>query len=306
MLKRQALGDKNMWCSPIAVFFVALCVLNGCAGLQGALGPVSFKDPYAHLAITETAPLAHEEAGVILRFQMPDTGELIYDEDTLMYAQIKAGEGKRVEVRDVRRDSYSRGITEDSIRIESEMTFSQGKEKVTSALEISGRGEILRFISGSHRSRFGSVVIRDWSRSALFPEGPVSIGQSWQYAESIDVQISSWLVKDRGNAPYEVKALSTLDSFAYCMGVRCAVIKTVVVKEQEYHLRIFFKELDLKMRSRIDEITYFDYEKGVIVAQVIKTLSQTTSVDPPLVDNSEGQSIISLRERGGYETQYER
>jgi hypothetical protein len=301
MMERKRLFRKSYKHTHLVRFLCALYFISGCAAMSGSLEPVHFNDPYEHLEIKATRPLSHEAAGITLRFKRPADGERFYKEDTVLYTQIEAGEGNRVELNDVRRDSYSQGTTEEALRIHTEMNFVEGKEKITSTLEISERGEILRFIEGSHDSKLGSFVIRDWSRSALFPEEPVRVGQSWNYYETIDVSLSSWLVKERQNKPYEIKALSTLDSFAYCRGVRCAVIKTVVVKEQSYHFRVFFKKIDLKMRTRMDEITYFDYAKGVIVAQIIKTLSQTTSIDPPLVDTSEAQSIIYFTKEAHYE-----
>jgi len=270
-------------------------LMSGCAGLSLSQELVAFDDPYAMLSIEEIAANSEETEGVLLRFRTPQSGSLLYKEDTIMFAQIKDGEGKCLRLDSARRDTYFPGVTESSFVVESETTLTGENKKITSRMELSEHGEIVRFIEGSHKTKIGKFIIEEWTRTALFPEEPVKIGDTWTYNEAIDMKIESWLIKNRAQEPYAIRARSTLDGFALCQGVRCAVIKTVIVKKQDHHLRILFKNIDFTVRTRVDETTYYDYAGGCIIAQIIKNLGQTTGHNPPLTDTSEGQSIIFLQ-----------
>jgi len=286
---------KDSLKATVIVIITSLCICS-CAGLSLTQETVVFDDPYALLDIKTVEPTIAEEAGIVLRLRAPEAGSLAYTEDTVMFAQIKAGEGKCFRIDSSRQDSYSAGTTDASYIIRSETRLTGSNKKIVSSLEFSEQGAILQFIEGNHETKLGKFMIKDWKRSPIFPVGAVRIGDTWTYDEMIDMEIDSWLIKNREQKPFTIKARSTLESFALCQGVRCAVIKTVIVKEEEHHLKVLFKSLDFKTRTRTDETTYYDYANGRIIAQIIETLGQTTSYNPPLTDTSQGQSIIYLQQ----------
>jgi hypothetical protein len=257
---------------------------------------VAFNDPYAMLDIKTVEPKKTETDGVVLRLYTPQDGSLVYKEETVMFSQISDGEGKCLRIDSTRRDIYRPGAQESSYIVTSETILNGQTKKIVSTLELSQQGEIVRFIDGAHNTKVGKFIIKQWTRSPLFPAEPVRIDDTWTYDEMVDMRIESWLIKNREQKPYTIKARSTLDSFVLCRNIRCAVIKTVIVKEEEHHVRVLFKNLDFVVRTRVDETTYFDYRTGRIVAQVVETVGQTTSYDPPLTDTSQGQSIIFLQQ----------
>ena len=278
----------------LVFLFGAAILLPGCVSIPVYKSTVAFENPYAYLRIIESEPTKDERAGVLLRIHPSSTDAHRYHEDNTLFARIKDTKGLKFNFTMERLDTYREGSREDSYVVHSKTTFDRKGGKLESEIELSSRGEIVRFIRGLHRSQIGKFEIAEWTRTPLFPEERVTIGDSWNYEEVMDVQMKSFWVKDIKPEPYAIHARSTLRGFALVDTVRCAVIETQVNQQKEQHLKTLFQTLRFTIHTHITETTYLDCATGTIVAQIAMTDSYTESPHPFLNDVGKGQHIVYL------------
>lgn len=274
--------------------FVSIVFASGCAGLGGRIGPLSFEDPFTRLGIVHVQPSPEEQAGVTLRLSVPEGNILRIREETKIYAQVRDGRGKLIDLKDQRVETYRKGSRNDSYLLLAESSFEGHSGKIIEETEISTRGEILKLVQGKHDSREGKFTIMNWTRTPLFPEHPVKTGDAWNYEESMSLRLDSSFVKQIDESPYKVQAKSTLTGFAEIKGRRCAVVETTTDQIQTQRLKVLFKNLTLYIRSKVQETCYLDYRTGTVVAKVMKTQTYTNSADSKINDYSIGQSISQL------------
>jgi len=275
----------------VVVVLIGL-VCSGCAGLSLTQRPVAFDNPYEILAIETVAPSLEEREGVLLRYAVPDEpSQQKYREQTVMYAKIEADEGIRVSVEGERLETRRRGPSEKSIDLTTATRIKGEKRDVVMHTEVSDQGALIRFISGEYASSFGRILVHDWQRTAVFPEEKVVIGDTWNYTEKIDVELVSWLVKEVSSQPYSIKARSEFEGISMCLGRRCAVIKTIVVKKESHHFKMLFADLIFTTHTALEERSFFDYEAGELVAQIVQIDARTTSENNHLRDISKGQTV---------------
>ncbi len=166
--------------------------------------------------------------------------------------------------------------------------------EISTHMEISAQGDLTRFVEGEYASSVGKMTLRDWQRTALFPEDSVVIGDTWFYSESVAVDFDSWFIKEIDPSPYTVKARSELEGFSECLGRRCAVINTTTVKKESHHFKVFFVDIAFDTKTAIEEKMFFDYQAGTLVAQIVAIDARTTSDNPKLFNLSKGQTIVNL------------
>lgn len=269
-------------------------VLSGCAGISFQRIPVDFVNPATRLEIVEVDATEIEAQGVLLRLKQPEERTVRSTEEMALYVRIQEGLGSRMDFVKNRTDSYHPGERDDSYILLSESTFEKQPGKLVEAVEMTERGEVVRFIRGEHESKIGQFHIESWERTPLFPLGPVKIGDEWNYQETMAVRLKSFWVKQIDPSPYVIEAKSTLEGFARVGGVRCAVIRTEALQTKQEQLKIFFKDITLNIRAHIREWVYLDYEKGRVLVRVTTIDSQTTSPDLKIHDQGQSQAVSYL------------
>lgn len=268
-------------------------LVSGCAGLVFQKGPVGFADPAAKLGITPAEPTLVERAGVVLRLA-PDFSKPVKSlEELTVFAMIKEGKGIRFDLFLRRTDRFQPGRQKNSFRQVSEGAFEGGRGRLFEEVELSDRGELTGFFKGLHDSRAGKFTITDWTRTPLFPEGPVTIGESWEYEEAMSVRIQSRWFREIDPQPYRIRAVSRLAGFALVDSVRCAVIETQATQTKRQHFKVLFKEVTFDMVTRITENTYLDYAHGRVLARVARHESFSHGVNVPLTEER-SQSLYRL------------
>ncbi len=264
----------------------------GCAGLMFQTADVAFEDASARLSIISVQPNEKEKAGLELRMLAPPGGVSKFKEDDTLFASIKDDKGKRLQFTMEQAETYTPGSSKDSLHVLSETTITGQKGSLLEEKEISARGEILRFIRGFHHSSIGKFRITNWTRTPIFPEGPVKTGDQWNYEEALEARVDAWWLKEINPEPYRMKAESTLEGFARVRDTRCAVIKTRTSQTKHEHFKILFKEIIFDIQTRIEETSYFDYAAGTVVARITRNFSHTTGSNMPLDDTGQSQSIL--------------
>lgn len=272
-------------------FIVLFFLLNGCATLHMTEAPVVFEDPLARLGVQPVEPTTEEEGGVLLRL-IPQEGKAYFREENLIYANIREGRGIRLDLVMDREDTFRPGSLRDSYVLFSETVFQGQKGRLVEEKEMTVRGEILRFIRGFHDSKIGKFKILDWSRTPMFPEGPVKIGDRWSYEEKMEAKIDSFWIKELTPAPHTIKAESTLEGFALVKGARAAVIRTRAVQSKRENFKVLFKKIVFDIETEMEETLYLDYVHGKILGRVTRSRSKTTAANIPLQESGESQSIF--------------
>lgn len=274
----------------------------GCAGLEIRKADVIFEDPVVRLGITPVEPTEAEKAGVELKLLAPADGLLRSREENTIYAVIREGKGLQMKLIMDRTDRYLAGSRPDSYEIVSETTLDGQKGNLTEEKEVSQRGEILRFVRGLHDSKIGKFRIMDWQRTPMFPSGPVKIGDTWEYEETMDIRMESRWIKEIDPRPFKIKSSSRLDGFAMIKDVRCAVIKTRTGDTRRQHFKLFFKNMIYDIRTQIEQTEYLDYARGRVVAKSTRTHSQTTGINISMNDEGQSQSIYYALPDAGQKT----
>ncbi len=276
-------------------FFILIPLfLSGCAGLDYRIAHVAFEDPSARLRVVAVEPNAEEQAGVLLRSLAPSGNILKTREDVTTYARIQEQRGMEIRFIQFRTDVYHPGDRADTFLLESNTSFQGQKGSLQEEIEVSRRGEIIRLIRGFHESKAGKFRITSWTRTPVFPESRVKIGDSWSYEETMTMEIDSFWVKQKDPTPYKIEAVSQLTGFAEVNGRRCAIVETEAQQIRTERFKVLFKDITLYTQTTIRETTYLDYQAGLVVGRIVKMQSFTNSPDADLNDQSLSQSVLTL------------
>ncbi|MDD5085852.1 MAG: hypothetical protein PHE61_07420, partial [Candidatus Omnitrophica bacterium] len=279
------------------IALVGLLSVGGCAYMSSKNEPVSFNDPALVLKITESKPTPEESNGISLRLLVPPKNEIHAEEDLKVYSQLHDGRGLSLNLRQKITVTYKPVAGKDSYIQHTVITFEGEGGKVTEALEISPRGEIVRFIEGHHKSKIGKFRILSESRTPMYPEGPVKIGDKWRYEEKVDARLESFWIKEENPTPYNLQADSQLTGFAQVNGHRCAVIKTTSTQTKTEIMKILLNTVTVDIRSAVEETAYLDYANGILIAKVTQTRSHSLFPSLNMEDDGVSQSIYRVIEQ---------
>ena len=277
---------------PSLVLAFAVFLTGGCAGFPLKKLPVVFEDPATRLGIVSAEPTQSEKSGIELLMLAPREGKIRSVEEHTLYARIQDGKGLQMKFMMDREDTYKPGSRDDSYILSSKTILRDQKGSLEEEKEITNRGEIVKFIRGYHDSKIGKFRITSWTSSPVLPAGPVKIGASWTYEESMAVRIDSFWLKEINPTPYTTKATSILTGFALIRGARCAVIKTLAHETKREHFKLLFKQVIFDINSSVEETAYLDYAKGIVLAKVTRIASRTLGINVPLNDTGESQAIF--------------
>jgi hypothetical protein len=267
-------------------------MLTGCAGLMLHERDVIFENQYQILGIQEFQPNQTEQAGIILRLNPAPAGLRKAREEDLIYVGIQDKRGKELKLIENQTETFKPGSRTDSYIDSTQTTFEGQSGRLNDELEVTTRGEIVRFIRGDHKSKLGNFRIVAWKRTPALPEGPVKIGDTWSYEETMDVRLDSWLAKEKDPQPYKIKATCALTGFALVKGKRAAVLKIHATQKKHEILKILFKELAMDVNMDIDETDYLDYASGATLAKIARTRSVSSAPDYGYQDEEQGQSVF--------------
>ena len=275
---------------------LAVCC-TGCAALSFKMADVSFSEPFFNIDFSTLEATPEEISGVLLRERVPETGELIYQGQTVIYARTKNERGLQFKFDTTRTDTFSALDREGVSGRVSESIISNKGGRIHEQMEVTERGEITRFVKGFHKSKVGKFEVVNMKRSPLYPEAVVRIGESWTHEEEIELKLHSMLVKQKAPSRKHVKATNTLKGFTTYGGRRAAVILTESAEKSSEALSVFFKSIDMDIQTQIQQITYLDYERGYVLRQVINTMSHTDVVGTNLSDVGKSQTVTELVEK---------
>lgn len=279
------------------LFFLLFVFLNsGCAGLVLKNAPVAFQDPYSRFEIVPVEPNAEEEAGILLRAIPPPENVSEAREESVIFARIKKGKGMRLDLVMDRVERYKPGSAEGFYLVFADTTLEGQEGRFYEETEQNQRGEITRFIRGFHHSKQAKITLTSWFRNPIFPMGKVKRGEHWSYDEELGVKIESRWLKEIDPEPYKIQAACHLEGFALVKGIRCAVIKTVTRQTKREHFKVLFRDVLFNIQAQIEETTFFDYQKGRVLARVTSTTSDTYGANIPVTDKGQSQSVFYLKE----------
>lgn len=273
------------------VILSGILLWPGCAGFTSRIAPVNFEDPSIRLGITPLQPNAEEQAGLTLGL-MPSAGNRRSStEETALYTGVQNGKGSLIKIIQNNTETYRPGSRPDTYRVQTEAAFQGFSGAMLEEVEMSRRGEIVKFIQGKHNSKNGKFTITKWARTPMFPEHAVKIGDSWSYQETMSLALDSFWVKQTDPSPFEMKATSSLTGFAEVRGRRCAVIETTADQIQTERLKVLFKNITLYVRAKVRETAYLDYQTGEVAARIARVQTYTNSADAKVDDSSLSQTI---------------
>jgi hypothetical protein len=270
-------------------------LLSGCAGLQLCERDVAFEDPTERLGIQEVRPNEAEKAGVVLRFNPAPEGVRKAREDSVLYARIQSDRGLELRLAQDQTEKFRPGSRKDSYFDYRETVFEGEAGKLIDEQEVTTRGEIVKFIRGVHESKLGSIRIVAWKRTPALPEGPVKIGDAWDYDETMDARLNSWWATETDPQPYKMTASCSLAGFALVKGKRAAVVKIHATQQKRETLKVLFKRIAMDVNIDIEETDYLDYAEGVVLAKITRTRSVSSAPDYGYEDEERGQSVFSVQ-----------
>lgn len=277
------------------LIFLACVLLVGCVGLQLRQKNVLFESPVSRLGLQEAEPNAVEKAGVVLRFNPAPSGLRRSQEESVVYAQVKNNRGTEFRLVQNLTEEFRPGSRKDSYLKLGHTTFEGAPGELIEDAELTTRGEIVRFIRGRHDSKMGKFLIVDWKRTPTVPAGPVKIGDTWNYEETMDVRLESWLIKEVDPKPFKIKAACTLTGFAVMKGKRVAVVKIATKLKRLQCLKVLYKQLAMDIKTDVDEIDYIDYAEGVVLAKITRTRSSSDEWLYDIHDKAVGQSVFFVK-----------
>lgn len=272
----------------------AVFLVTGCAALKFQTGDVFFEDPALKLNIRELEPTDEEKAGIELKRLAPKSAKLNYRSEDRIFARIQNKRGMRLDFVMQRRENYSAGKRPGTFLMKADTVVDQEGGNLFEEMEISKRNEIVEFKQGFHRSEIGKFKILNWTRTPAFPETKVKVGDSWSYEEKMDIRIESFWIKEMDPTPQVLRAESTLTGFADIGGTRTAVIKTLSRQTKRQNFKLMFKKIQFDIDTEIEDIGYWDYQKGILIASVTRTKSWTQGVNLTLEDYGESQALTYL------------
>jgi hypothetical protein len=285
---------KNYKLILVAVL-AALFLAVGCTSLKMNLKPVSFT-PYSKLIkFKKLEPDEQEKNGILLRLYQQNK-VIVYTDFMELYTHINEGDnGLYFSEWKRRKMTFSPGLSIDDFEINTETESTQLNEVSENILLLSNRGEILKFIKGGYNNSKGTLTITDWNRSPIFPENSVKIGDAWKYTEKMKLELKSYWITRNVTGPDEIEVVARLTGFAEINGHRCAVIETMAFSNKNESYTALFKTMNLTLRTHITEKIFFDYKKGIEVARVTKTVTNSFTKDMSYSDMSKSQMISVLK-----------
>ena len=271
-----------------SIFWILLVLsFCGCTGLSFRTAPVDLGDPFTSLGIVSVSPNTEEQSGVLLRFLIPPGNVQNLTEETKIYAHVRGNTGSLLELIRKIKETYAPGTRPDSFILRSASWFRGLSGAILEESEMTQRGEILKLIKGEHNAKDGKFTITRWTRTPVLPEGPARIGDLWKYEEVMELRIA----KQGSTSPYKMVASSRLTGFAKVRGRRCAVIETTADQIQTERLRVFFMDLTLYIRAKVQETAYLDYQSGTVAARIARIRSSVNSTDSRIDDQSISQTL---------------
>ena len=269
---------------------------SGCAGLDFHVANVAFDDPVRRLNVASVQPNPEEDAGIILRLKPPSSNVLKSREETTMFALIpqKEDQGIQVKLIESQTFTYAPGDRPDTYRVRSESVIEKQSggvlDKLMDEVEVTDRNEIVKLIQGLHDTKSGKFKVTSWTRTPVFPENPVKVGDTWNYEESMTLETDPKAPPSQN----KFEAQSKLAGFAEVKGRRCAVIETSAKQIETQRSKIFFQNKIIYNRAQVQETAYLDYKTHTRVAAVTKIQADTNSADGKLDVHSVAQSIYDL------------
>ena len=275
----------------IIFIFSGMILGSGCAGLSSRMAPVSFEDPLTRLGVVNVPPNTEEQAGLVLRLLPPAGNQQRSTEETTIYSGVQEDRGSLIKLIQHNTETYRSGSRPDTYVVRTQSSFQGLPGSILEELEVTRRGEIVKFILGKHDAKDGKFTITDWTRTSVFPEPRVKIGDRWGYEESMALRINSFWIEQTGESPYKIKATSRLAGFAEVKGRRCAVIETSADQIQTQRFKVLFRSLILYIRAKVQETVYLDYKTGTVIARIAKIQSYTNAVNAAVNDYSISQTV---------------
>lgn len=255
---------------------------------------VSFVSPAEVLNIKEVEPNAQELQGIVLRLQPPPEGQLKAEENLKIYSRLKDGQGMSLDLHQQITMNFVPVPGKNSFIQRTSSLFDKGAGQITEEAEISPRGEIIQFIAGRHESQAGKFQVESQSRTPVYPQEAVKVGDEWAYDEYLKVKLDSFWVKEKDPTPYELKAKSKLTGFAEVAGRRCAVIQITSNQFKKMTLKVLFKTITAEIRTTLQVTEYFDYARGLVAAKVTQTTSDSSFPGTSIQDHGQSQSLYRL------------
>ncbi len=287
---KNTLSKKRFFNYAYLVVFSLL--INGCVGINLTPKEVAFELPSKYFDISVQKDDLNSDEKILLKFKKAQNNVLKYEENTTVFAKVENGKGIEVTLTKKTEQFFGNYPENNSWNIiTSSVIQNIPEQKSTENYIMDDKGRILKFISAEHISENGKIKILEWKRDKIFPDNPVKPGDKWSYEEFIKIELNSFWVSRKNDAPYKVKAKCEFANFAVVNGRKCAVIKTRAVEHRNEVLSTFFKKMELNINSFINEIAFFDYENGMFIGRIIGTETFTMSKDYSFSDHSISQTI---------------
>lgn len=278
------------------IFCIVLLMFSGCASLQQEPKKVVFFPVSELLRFEKIEPELYEKEGLKLRIYQQNK-VLKYNDRLQIFTQITGQKGTELNLNNTRKVIFAPGTENDNFYMSTETDSKDLSEKSNEKLLMNNRGEIVEFVRGELLSRKGHIKILSWSRTPIFPEKAVNVGDSWTYDETIQIKLESFWITRKVEGPDKITVKCKLTGFAEIRGHRCAVIETRIVNSKNETYTALFKTMTLNIKTHISEQIFFDYKRGLELGRISKTDSFTTSEDMQFSDVTKSQSVSILEER---------
>ena len=285
----------SMFASLLILTSVML-LFSGCASMSRKRVPVKFSDPADIVVYKTLPPDANEKKGVLLRLK-PQVVTVKYHDDIQIFTQIKDNTAVSINIPKTRIITYDKGEKPGTFYINTvTITEKDGMKRGDERILVDSRGKILKFVKGDFITERGTLKFLSRTRTSIFPEKPVVVGDSWKYEESLMDVYDSWMISKKSDKPQKINITCTLKGFADFKGRRCAVISTRTVTSREEVYSTLLKDIKIRINIYMQETDLFDYRTGIYVANVTKTNSFSTSTgeDKGFSDESKTQTVSKL------------
>ncbi len=172
----------------------------------------------------------------------------------------------------------------------------KGGGRIDEKMTVSPNGAVKEFIKGEHRSKLGKFDVTEYKRTPTFPGHPVKVGESWTYEEDLSIKIHSFWVKQKKPSKKKIITQATLKGFTTAAGRRVAVILTESQEKSLEEFSFLFKDIQIDVDSKIEEVIYFDYAAGIIVRRLTNALTNSAVVGTSISDVGKSQMYFYLEE----------
>jgi|GEM_PF-2080195 len=278
------------------VFLSFVFAMAGCAGLTFQTAPVTFAHPFFQTNFADLPPNETESAGVPLVFKIPEPNTLFYKGSILLFAQEKEGKAMKFDFNIVRSEEYAPAGDEGDFMQEIVHDIDKGGGRIDEKMTVSPNGAVKKFIKGEHRSELGKFDVATYKRTPTFPDHSVKVGDSWSYEEELSIKIRSFWVKQKKPSEKKIITQATLKGFTTAAGKRVAVILTESQEKSLEEFSFLFKDIQIDVDSKIEEIVYFDYAAGIVVRRLTNTLTNSAVLGTSFSDVGKSQMYFYLEE----------